>query len=353
MVVKTHFVKLDYSLQKGGKRNCFKAALKRQGRNIHKQIEKRELMGNCGKMVRKMFEKTKQGKQWVIKEHGIVRSSGIVIELLKGQSRESIKDALSDKQPSTEFLDLMYEKYGPATSTEPSSETGNSLLMAEHYLKEALEEHDKKVVQDMVAKVLQEDGVREENGSGDGDENGENGNENGENGDVKENGEHGDGKSTETKQDTTTEHTSTGDVSRSRKIENEHEEQNVAKKPKNNVPKVGAELKEICFIRNGKPVRFCTSDRCKVGFHFDCYNKIYNHGQDLKKRDEEYAKNFYGRMHPFKRDDCVKLKEFDAEDNRAYFKVGMEDKLKRRNCPRSCTFCGRDFVVCCVGFPLG
>ena len=49
-------------------------------------------------------------------------------------------------------------------------------------------------------------------------------------------------------------------------------------------------------------------------------------------------------MHPFKRDDCVKLKEFDAEDNRAYFKVGMEDKLKRRNCPRSCTFCGRDFV---------
>ena len=329
-------IKWDYSNQKGGKRNCFKAAIKRQSRYVNKQIEKRELIGNRGRLVRKCFSSKTQGQQWAIIEQGFHRSSGLIIELLMGQTRDSIKDAVSNMQPSTECIDMLCERFGQkngSTGLELESNQNKAedvLDMARSYVEQAVAKHGKERVRDELSHIFNNGGKND--------------------------------KGIRRKQ----EPTSLPNAKKSKTMNNEEEEKKEEEKNEveeeeqsvedeseesgtdeddGHLTMSPSEVKKVCFIRNGRGVRFCKEETCKVGFHFDCYQKVYNRGQHLKTSfGEEEAKRFYDRMHPYKKSTCDKMKEFDMEDDRTYFKIGKEDLLKRRKCPRHCTFCGRNFV---------
>ena len=248
---------------------------------------------------------------------------------MHGQSRESIKDAVTSFQPSTKCLDMLYEKFGSVqedvkeTNESTTVKEGNVQVMAEHYLKAAVTKHGNDVVGEMVACVLDNDcklpTVHQLTSDSDSCDSGR----------KRKNNLPSDPDSS----------------SKRTKKDEEHKEEEKKDEEKKNKPNVPTHVRDVCFIRSGKGVRFCKEKTCTVAFHHDCYTKIYKRGQDLKaSHNERSAQNFYGRMHPFKKETCCKLKEFDVEDNRVYFKVGAEDVLQRRGCPQSCTFCGREFV---------
>ena len=102
---------------KGGNRmyNSFQVAVRTSAAGVAKQIEKRELVGHQGKLVRK-YGGAQLDKYWEVTDRFIPGCGGRVYKLQNGITRRQLDDTLKYIRPRSQDMDALEQMFCPPNS---------------------------------------------------------------------------------------------------------------------------------------------------------------------------------------------------------------------------------------------
>ena len=95
--------------------NSFQVAVRTSAAGVAKQIEKRELVGHQGKLVRK-YGGAQLDKYWEVTDRFIPGCGGRVYKLQNGITRRQLDDTLKYIRPRSQDMDALEQMFCPPNS---------------------------------------------------------------------------------------------------------------------------------------------------------------------------------------------------------------------------------------------